>query len=93
MLGNAGAVVLMATREKEFSVPSLLISGERSIKTSANAMLSDFPRAVVLLESGMLKVDPLVTHRFPLSRALDAFAVACNKDQHGAIKVIIDCQS
>jgi threonine dehydrogenase-like Zn-dependent dehydrogenase len=93
MLANAGLVVLMATKEKEFAVPSLLISGERAIKTSANAMLSDFSRAVDLLETGMLKVDPLVTHRFPLSRALDAFAVACSKDQNGAIKIVIDCQS
>jgi 2-desacetyl-2-hydroxyethyl bacteriochlorophyllide A dehydrogenase len=93
MLANAGVVVLMATKEKEFAVPSLLISGERAIKTSANAMLSDFSRAVDLLETGMLKVDPLVTHRFPLSRALDAFAVACSKDQNGAIKIVIDCQS
>jgi 2-desacetyl-2-hydroxyethyl bacteriochlorophyllide A dehydrogenase len=93
MLANAGVVVLMATREKEFTVPALLISGERSIKTSANAMMTDFPRAVELLETGMLKVDPLVTHRFPLSRAIDAFEVACSKDQNGAIKIIIDCQS
>jgi 2-desacetyl-2-hydroxyethyl bacteriochlorophyllide A dehydrogenase len=93
MLANTGVVVLMATKEREFSVPSLLISGERAIKTSANAMLSDFPKAVELLEAGMLKVDPLVTHRFPLSRALDAFAVACSKDQNGAIKIILDCQS
>ena len=93
MLANAGVVVLMATKEKEFTVPSLLISGERAIRTSANAMLSDFPKAVELLEAGMLKVDPLVTHRFPLSRAIDAFAVACSKDQNGAIKIVIDCQS
>ena len=93
MLANAGVVVLMATKDKEFTVPSLLISGERTIKTSANAMLSDFPKAVELLEAGMLKVDPLVTHRFPLSRAIEAFAVACSKDQNGAIKIIMDCQS
>jgi threonine dehydrogenase-like Zn-dependent dehydrogenase len=93
MLANAGVVVLMATKEREFTVPSLLISGERAIKTSANAMLSDFPKAVELLESGMLKVDPLVTHRFPLSRGLDAFAVACSKDRNGAIKIILDCQA
>ena len=51
------------------------------------------PLAPRKLETGMLKVDPLVTHRFPLSRALDAFAVACSKDQNGAIKIVIDCQS
>ncbi len=93
MLASAGVVVLMATKDPTFTVPSLMISGERTVKTSSNAMLSDFPRAVELLEAGMLKVDPLVTHRFPLSRAIDAFSVACGKDQNKAIKIIIDCQS
>lgn len=93
MLAPAGVVVLMATKEKGFTVPSLLISGERTMRTSSNALLSDFPKAVDLLEAGMLDVDPLVTHRFPLSRAVDAFAVACGKDQNKAIKIIIDCQS
>ena len=93
MLANAGVVVLMATKDQKFTVPSLMISGERTMKTSSNAMLSDFPKAVELLEAGMLKVDPLVTHRFPLSRAIDAFSVACGKDQNKAIKIIIDCQS
>ncbi len=93
MLANLGVVVLMATREEEFVVPSLMISGERAIKTSANALLSDFPKALDLLEMGMLKVDPLVTHRFPLSRAMEAFSVACNKDRHGAVKIILDCQT
>jgi (R,R)-butanediol dehydrogenase/meso-butanediol dehydrogenase/diacetyl reductase/L-iditol 2-dehydrogenase len=83
----------MATKDPEFSFPSLAISGERSIRTSSNALLSDFPKAVALLEAGMLAVDPLVTHRFPLSRAVDAFAVACSKGANRAIKIILDCQS
>jgi threonine dehydrogenase-like Zn-dependent dehydrogenase len=93
MLAAAGTVVLMATKDPEFSFPSLAISGERSIRTSSNALLSDFPKAVALLEAGMLAVDPLVTHRFPLSRAVDAFAVACSKGANRAIKIILDCQS
>ena len=93
MLASRRVVVLMATKEPQFTVPSLLLSGERTMKTSSNALLSDFPKAVDLLEAGMLKVDPLVTHRFPLSRALEAFAVACGKEQNKAIKIIIDCQS
>jgi threonine dehydrogenase-like Zn-dependent dehydrogenase len=93
MLAPAGVVVLMAAKDPEIALSSLMISGERTVKTSANALLSDFPKAVDLLEAGMLKVDPLVTHRFPLGRAVDAFAVACNKDKNKAIKVIIDCQA
>ena len=93
MLANGGVAVLMATKDKEFTLPSLLISGERTVKTSTNALLSDFPKALELLEAGMLNLDPLVTHRFPLSRATEAFAVACDKVKHDAVKIIVDCQS
>jgi 2-desacetyl-2-hydroxyethyl bacteriochlorophyllide A dehydrogenase len=93
MLAPTGVVVLMATKEKDFTVPSLLISGERTLKTSSNALLSDFPRALELLEAGMLRVDPLITHRFPLSRALEAFAIADAKNQNGAVKIVLDCQA
>jgi 2-desacetyl-2-hydroxyethyl bacteriochlorophyllide A dehydrogenase len=93
MLAPAGVVVLMATKDREFTIPSLMISGERTLKTSSNALMTDFPRAVALLEAGMLKVDPLVTHTFPLSKAVDAMAVACDKQRSKAIKVVVDCQS
>jgi 2-desacetyl-2-hydroxyethyl bacteriochlorophyllide A dehydrogenase len=93
MLSAGGVVVLMATKDPEISIPSLSISGERAIRTSSNAMLSDFPRAVALMEAGMLDVDSLITHRFPLSRATEAFDVACNKDRSNAVKIVLDCRS
>ena len=60
---------------------------------SDGQVIGEETKAVELLEAGMLQVDPLVTHRFPLSRAIEAFDVARNKDRHGAIKIILDCQS
>jgi len=37
-------------------------------------------------------VAPLISHRFPLSKAVDAFDVACHKSRSGAIKIILECQ-
>jgi threonine dehydrogenase-like Zn-dependent dehydrogenase len=34
----------------------------------------EFPEAVRLLSAGVVKVDRLVTHRFPLERIQEAFA-------------------
>jgi 2-desacetyl-2-hydroxyethyl bacteriochlorophyllide A dehydrogenase len=93
ILKKGGTLVLMATKEDELRFPSLLLSGERTIRTSSNAMYTDFPRVIELVSAGQVKVDPLITHRFRLSDALSAFETACNKSKTGAVKVIIDCQS
>jgi len=93
ILKKGGTLVLMAAKEDAISFPSLLLSGERTLKTSSNAMYTDFPKAVELVSAGQVEVDPLITHRFDLSDALNAFEVACNKSKTGAVKIIIDCQA
>ena len=93
MLRKGGTLVLLATKDKQISFPALLLSGERTIRTSSNAYYSDFPRALEMLASGIVKVDPLISHRLPLTSALDAFQIACNKSQSGAIKVVLDCRN
>ncbi|MCK5527915.1 MAG: alcohol dehydrogenase catalytic domain-containing protein [Candidatus Latescibacteria bacterium] len=91
ILKRGGTLVLMATKEEEISFPSLLLSGERTLKTSSNAMYTDFPRAIEFVSVGAVKVEPLITHRFSLSDAVKAFEVGCDKGKTGAIKIIIEC--
>ena len=93
MLKKGGTCVLLATKDKHITFPALLLSGERTLKSSANALYSDFPRALDMLASGLVRVDPLISHRFPLSQGPEAFAVACDKSASGAIKIILECQS
>ncbi len=45
-----------------------------------------YPRAIQLVESGKVNVRSLVTHSFPLERALEAFSVASRRE---GLKVII----
>jgi L-iditol 2-dehydrogenase len=49
---------------------------------------NQYPKAIRLVSGGLIKVKPLVTHRFPLEKAVDAFQVAADPAQ-GAIKVQI----
>lgn len=93
LLRTTGVLVLMATKDKEIQFPALLLSGERTIKTSANAMYADFSRVIALVAQGLIKVDPMITHRFPLRDGVEAFEAACNKSQTQAIKIILDCES
>ncbi len=93
LLKKGGTLVLMATKDEDIRFPALLLSAERTIRTSSNAMYTDFPRAIECLATGKIRVDPLITHRFALTHALEAFQTACNKSWTGAIKIILDCQS
>ena len=45
-----------------------------------------YPRAIRLVERGLVDVSSLVTHRFPLDRVADAFATAAARD---GLKVVV----
>ncbi|BEI94418.1 uncharacterized protein CcaverHIS019_0608770 [Cutaneotrichosporon cavernicola] len=49
---------------------------------------NQYPKAIRLVAEGLVDLKPLVTHRFPLEQAVEAFHVAADPSQ-GAIKVQI----
>jgi L-iditol 2-dehydrogenase len=46
-----------------------------------------YPRAIRLVERGLIDVSSIVTHRYPLERAAEAFAVAADRQ---GLKVVIE---
>jgi len=93
ILDKSGTLVLLAVHEKELPIAPIWFSGERRIMSSANNKYSDFPRAIKLMASGAIKVKPLITHRFPLREAKQAFQVMLHKDREQAYKVILHPES
>ncbi len=51
-------------------------------------MKNTYPRAIELVSKGLVDVRSLVTHKFPLERASEAFAVA---ERREGLKVIVEC--
>jgi threonine dehydrogenase-like Zn-dependent dehydrogenase len=51
--------------------------------------VKEFQIALDLLAAGRIHADPLVTHRVPLDRICDGFALADNKRESAAIKVLV----
>jgi len=49
----------------------------------------EFAIALELLAAGALQAAPLITHRFPLERTAEAFAVAEDKRTYESIKVLV----
>lgn len=52
---------------------------------------SEFEIALDLLSRGKLDAKSLITHRFPLDKLGDAFKTALNKEEYGALKVLVTC--
>ena len=53
---------------------------------------NQYPKAIRLLSSGLIDLKSLVTHRFSLEKAVDAFHTAVDP-MKGAVKVQVSCRS
>ena len=59
-----------------------------SLETALIKPTSQWPKAIRLVSGGLVNLKPLVTHRFELAKAVDAFHLAADPTK-GAIKVQI----
>jgi threonine dehydrogenase-like Zn-dependent dehydrogenase len=73
-----------------FKEVSLLGSNAYGVETFEGRRANGIEIYLDLLARGRLKLDGLVTHRYPLSRFTDAFMAIYDKRGSGAIKVLFD---
>jgi len=90
ILARGGRLIQLAVHDRQEQYNALLAAGERMVMTSANFRYEEYPIAMELLYSGRIQAEPLITHRFPIDQAVEAFSVADHKESSGAIKVIIN---
>ena len=90
MLARGGRLVAVAIKPDAVQVRAALLSGERTITTTANSPYPDFSQAIDLLASGRMNAAPMLTHRFPIERGLEAFETALSREATGAVKVVIN---
>lgn len=89
LLAPGGTLVLMAGVAKGLNLSARDLAGERRLMTCSNHQIADFGIALDLLAQQRVQVKPMITHRFPLEQAPEAFAVAADKVNSGALKVIL----
>ncbi|WOO80325.1 L-arabinitol 4-dehydrogenase [Vanrija pseudolonga] len=83
-----GKVFVIGVGGDEQSYPFGLV-GAREIDLQYQYRYAEqYPKAIRLVSEGLIDLKPLVTHRFPLNKAVEAFQVAADPTQ-GAIKVQI----
>jgi len=86
---SAGRLVLVGMFEK---LPTLDLN--QVVRKQANIVGSwiwngdDYRRAIEFVASGRIDREPLISHRFPLSRVIEAFAAQADVD--ASIKVVVE---
>lgn len=84
----AGTVVCLGFDEQPAAISQLPITKKELTIVGSRLQTHQFKKVIPLLNNGKLKADGLITHRFPLSAAKEAFSfVESNPD--GVRKVII----
>jgi len=85
-----GALVLTGMGQSDVKIPLISATCREVDIRGVFRYKNTWPLCLQLIQEGKIDVKKLVTHRFPLEKAIDAFEVA--KSGQG-IKVIIDCKS
>ena len=87
---DGGNVVMVGLNHRKVAV-SLSSAACREVNLlGIKRYRHSFPLAIYLVSTGKLDVKPLITHRYPIEDALDAFGTASSLTA-GAIKVQIEC--
>ncbi|XP_078055940.1 sorbitol dehydrogenase-like [Mustelus asterias] len=86
---SGGVLVLIGMGNTNTSAPLInAISRELDIR-GIFRYCNTWPTAINMLASKMIDVKPLVTHRFPLEQAIEAFELV---KKGAALKVIVQCE-
>ena len=89
LLRPGGTLVLVASYWEAVEMPQFFSQKEPVIVGAAQQGPADLADAVRLLDDRPEVPSALITHRFPLDRAVEAFAVAADRAA-GAIKVVLE---
>lgn len=88
---NGGCVVLVGMGKPEINVPLLDAACREVDIRGVFRYVNTYQRALDLVASGLIDPRFIVTHRFPIEKALKAFETTRDSVETKAIKVIIEC--
>ena len=88
LVRKGGVVVQVGTLPDRVSIPANQIMAKEIDLRGSVQYHKAFPEVMALLAVGRLKIDDLITHRFPFAETPAAFAFAL--DRRDSIKILVD---
>jgi len=86
---HGGCVILAGIHDEDRTAFSASVARRKELMIQLVRRMRDtYPRAIELVASGQIDARSLVTHRFPLEKTNEAFAIAQRRE---GIKVIVQC--
>ena len=85
-----GKVFVIGVGKPEMKIPFMRLSVQEIDLQFQYRYSNTWPRAIRLVQSGVLDMKRLVTHRFSLEDAVKAFETSADSAKTGAIKVLIE---
>jgi len=83
-----GCVILVGIPEDNQTTFTASVARRKGLTIKlSRRMKHTYPRAIRLVEAGLIDIRSLVTHRFPLSKTAEAFAIAQRRE---GLKVIVE---
>jgi 2-desacetyl-2-hydroxyethyl bacteriochlorophyllide A dehydrogenase len=80
LVKKRGQVVVVGIFGKDVELPvTEIVRREIIVKGAYDARPANFPQSIRLIEDGTINTKDIITHRFPLERAEEAFGVAKSK--------------
>jgi 2-desacetyl-2-hydroxyethyl bacteriochlorophyllide A dehydrogenase len=80
LVKKRGQVVIVGIFGKGVELPVTdIVRREIIVKGAYDARPANFPQSIKLIEEGAINTKDIITHRFPLERAEEAFSVAKSK--------------
>lgn len=89
--GPRSRICLMGVHKEPASIDLVMLLAREVTIVPAMGYDDEFGEVIAMLQSGRVDPSPMITHHFPLSDVVDAFALA--RKPEGAIKIIVDCQT
>jgi threonine dehydrogenase-like Zn-dependent dehydrogenase len=88
LVRKGGVVVQVGTLPDRVNVPANQIMAKEIDLRGSVQYHKAFPDVMALLAAGRLKINDLITHRFPFAETPAAFAFAL--DRRDSIKILVD---